>query len=293
MSLNFKYNMTGKKVIPENIRITCEYCGRTIDTATDDHCPSCGAVYDKNVYLQQHKQRQEDLRKMKLERQKLEMEQQKAEVEQRRNAAKTHQSIREGISIFNRVIDTLRRGCMIPVVIAILAVVVLLFAGIYNIFSDEDRIGNTGYETPPTQTTQPAIVETPTEAAFGEKAEMLQYSVVCDKIEVYDYPYQAPQEGFYYARLHLIVANKTAEKLQVPGEMVCQYEKEGYKLQAEENTISSSDLNTRIYYTVIHPDSAAEGWVYFEVPVGADLILKYDEYVTIHIPAEHCPAAEE
>ena len=61
MSLNFKYKPTGKQVIPENIRITCEYCGRTIDTATDDHCPSCGAVYDANAHLQEHKRRQEEL----------------------------------------------------------------------------------------------------------------------------------------------------------------------------------------------------------------------------------------
>ena len=76
MSLNFKYNLIGKKVIPENLRITCEYCGRTIDTSTDDHCPSCGAVYDANAHLQEHKRRQEELRKMKLERKQLEMEQQ-------------------------------------------------------------------------------------------------------------------------------------------------------------------------------------------------------------------------
>lgn len=286
MSLNFKYNLIGKKVIPENLRITCEYCGRTIDTATDDHCPSCGAVYDANAHLQEHKRRQEELRKMKLERKQLEMEQQKAAIQTERN-------IREGLSIVRRVLDTLRRGCMIPVILVILIAVIFLFVGIFRIFSITDSGSNTGYETPPAQTTQPQIQETPTEVAFNEKADMLRYSVICDKMEEYHYPWAAPQEGFYYVRLHLIVANKGEEKLQVPEEMLCQYEKDGYKLQAEENTIRSEDLNTRINLTNIHPDSAAEGWVYYEVPLDTDLILKYDEYITIRIPAESLSVVAE
>ena len=164
---------------------------------------------------------------------------------------------------------------------------------IFRIFSITDSGSNTGYETPPAQTTQPQIQETPTEVAFNEKADMLRYSVICDKMEEYHYPWAAPQEGFYYVRLHLIVANKGEEKLQVPEEMLCQYEKDGYKLQAEENTIRSEDLNTRINLTNINPDSAAEGWVYYEVPLDTDLILKYDEYITIRIPAESLSVVAE
>lgn len=293
MSLNFKYKPTGKQVIPENIRITCEYCGRTIDTATDDHCPSCGAVYDANAHLQEHKRRQEELRKMKLERQQMEMKRQKMEMEQQQAAIRAERNVREGFSIVRRVLNTLRKGCMIPVILVILIAVLFLFVGIFKIFSATGNEGNTGYETPPTQVTQPEITEVPTEVTFGEKAEMIGYSVVCDKMEVYHYPWSDPKEGFYYVRLHLIVANKGEEKLQIPGEMLCQYEKGGYKLQAEENTIRSEDLNTRINLISVHPDSAAEGWVYYEVPLDTDLILKYDEYITVHIPADSLSVTEE
>lgn len=300
MSLNFKYNMVGKKVTKENLRITCEYCGRTIDTAQDDHCPSCGAVYDTNKALLEHRKRQEEQRRLQRERQQQEAKQRQLKMEQERNAAQTQRVINSGISAFNRVLGIFRRGCLVPVITVVIIGMVLGLMIIFAFLDKDNAHTGTGYETEPT-TTQlvPAPEDVPTEVNFGETAEMLDYTVLCDRMEVYDYPYRAPKEGFYYAKFHFIVVNNGDDKHYVPGEMLCQYEKDGYKLQASECTVRAEDLGTRIGFTTIYPDSAAEGWVYHEVPKDTDLMLKYNNLVTIRIPAdsltvpENAPAQEE
>ena len=98
-----------------------------------------------------------------------------------------------------------------------------------------------------TEATPAPIVETPTEVGFNESAELIQYSVICDKVEEYYYLYDKPQEGFRYLRMHLIITNKTDEDFYVWDSMKCTYMKGDYEINAEANTIHSSDLSTKIY----------------------------------------------
>jgi hypothetical protein len=134
--------------------------------------------------------------------------------------------------------------------------------------------GNSNHNNDATQ--EEVIVETPVEVGFNEKAELIQYSVLCDKIEDYRMNWNDPKEGFGFVRLHLVITNKTQNNLKVWDAMRCTYLK-------NENYIDADTLNgdERIYGKTIKPGSTADGWVYFEIPYGADIKLYCGEYVTI------------
>lgn len=286
MSNNFKYTREMERDPQQDTRIACEYCGGLIDTATDSHCRSCGGTYMHNSQYRQLRKTNLEDKKLEMEDKKLEMEEKRLEMAERQAAMKRNQQIQDSTAVFSKI---LRFGCLIPVILMVLFFTVIVVTGLF-MYIRGDLNDN---PVQPIPSTEAPIVETPTEVGFKESAEMIQYSVICDKMEEYDYPWREPKNGFYYVKLHLIVTNKSDEKWLVPAEMLCQYEKDGYLLQAIVNTIRSDDLDTKIYNTAVFPGSSAEGWVYFEVPLDTDLILRYDENVTIRIDAQNCDMLED
>jgi len=194
-----------------------------------------------------------------------------------------------------------RRPSKAPVLAVSICIIAVAMIFIVSVYSNIRQYTEISYWTDPDFEESEEVVETeaplepveePVTVGFGESADLNQYSVVCDKMEEYYYPWQDPIEGFYYVKLHLVVTNHSDEEMEVSRDIICQYEENGYAMQAQENTIRSEDLNTKIYYNIMSPGSSTQGWVYYEVPLNTDLILKYDEYITIHVASENCVMLE-
>ena len=258
-----------------HIKITCEHCGCIIDISEGNVCENCGAVHDSSKHIQQYNDMQRKMNKLKIETAEAELEGIRLS-----NARKKQQLY----SSKNKKKSTVKTILKIWIAMAV-SIMVLSTIGL---FLSGDWRTSYEYSSETIIEAEPEIVETPTEVSFGETAELIQYSVICDKVEQYDYPWTKPKEGFYYVNIHIIVSNKTDKTRYAPrdDDMICRYIDNGYTMAAERCTISSNDLGTKISYNTIDKQSSTAGSVYYEVPLNTDLIFVYDDYVTINIPAE-------
>ena len=259
------------------MRIQCEYCGALIDVKEDDTCPNCGATFDKNSRLHDMMQEEKEssrLKKeeiqLKLESQRLQNEKTRFENELRRKKAATHRTYS-------------KHQKTAAIVIPILAAGIFLSVGVECASNMVAELEN---YTPPT--TEPIVIETPVEVSFGEKASTSTYSVVCDKVEEYYYPWAQPLEGYKYVGVHLVVSNITNEEILSDEPVMCSYKNGEFLMQAEKPTIRSEDWGTKLRNAYIAPSNSIMGKVYFTVPVDADLIVQYGDYITINIPADAC-----
>ena len=251
------------------MQVTCEYCGGMIDITKNHTCPNCGASFDENEQMKKllnEEKEKERLRKeeiqLRMESQRLQNERARVENEIRRKTVKPRKANKRIIMIVG-------------------AIIILSVLG--SILSEPlPDVSSIPIET------EPVIVETPVEVKFGETASTSTYSVVCDQFEEYYYAWDAPPEGFKYIRVHFIVTNIIEKEIFSDEGIVGSYYQNGYLTQAERPTIHSEDLDTRIRDAYIAPNNSIQGWVYFTVPVDADLILKYGDYITINVDAKHC-----
>lgn len=258
----------------KHLKVTCDHCGCAIDPDNHSVCPKCGASYDRHKLVERYNELQDEMNEIHVETARAELESLKID-----NARKRQQMNNN----YNRQNYTPKPRKTSPVVITIVVFVcIVVFAAIFGAIRDmSDTMGDNKPNV--TEATPAPIVETPTEVGFNESAELIQYSVICDKVEEYYYPYDKPQEGFRYLRMHLIITNKTDKDFRVWESMKCTYMKGDYEINAEANTIHSSDLNTKIYRKNVPAHASAEGWVYFEVPADTNIKLYCGEYVTINL----------
>lgn len=259
------------------MRIQCEYCGAFIDVRKDDACPNCGATFDKNSRLHQIMQAekenaeiQKEETKLRLEGQRLQNERTRIENEIRRQKATAGNPQVKQKKFVSGIIVLIAAGIF-------LSVCARVFSGTTEVM--ENHI-------PPV--TEASVVEVPVEVSFGEKASTSTYSVVCDAVEEYDYPWESPQEGYQYVGIHFIVTNISEKEILSDEPVLCSYKNGDYLVQAENPTIRTEDLDTKLRKAYIAPAYSIMGKVYFTVPEDTDLIVKYGDYITIHIPAGTC-----
>lgn len=259
------------------MRIQCEYCGALIDVKEDDTCPNCGATFDKNSRLHDMMQEEKESARLKKEEMQLKLESQRLQNEKTR----VENEIRR--QKVKRTRPKNRNATIAVVICCIFAASIFVSAAIEAFYEVGKEIGE---YTPPT--TEPVVVEVPVEVSFGEKASTSTYSVVCDKVEEYYYPWTQPQEGYKYVGVHLVVSNITNEEIFSDESVMCSYKNGEFLMQAEKPTIRSEDLGTKLDKAYISPGNSIMGKIYFTVPVDADLIVKYGDYITINIPADVC-----
>ena len=258
----------------KHLKVTCDHCGCAINPDTHSVCPKCGASYDRHKLVERYNELQDEMNEIHVETARAELESLKID-----NARKRQQMTNN----YNRQNYTPKSRKTSPVVITIIIFVcIFVFATIFGVIRDMSDAMNDNKPNV-TEATPAPIVETPTEVGFNESAELIQYSVICDKVEEYYYPWDAPQEGFRYLKMHLIITNKTDKDFRVWESMKCTYMKGDYEINAEANTVHSSDLSTKIYRKNVPAHASAEGWVYFEVPADTNIKLYCGEYVTINL----------
>ena len=260
----------------KHLKTTCDHCGCAIDPEIHSACPKCGAAYDRSKHVERYNELQDQMNQIKVDTAEAELESLKLDNARKRQQLQNNQNNR-----YHSEPIVKRKNYPLVIVLVIIGLLSIGFisasVGVIN-----DVMGEINSERV-TEATPAPIVETPTEVGFNESAELIQYSVICDKVEEYYYLYDKPQEGFRYLRMHLIITNKTDEDFYVWDSMKCTYMKGDYEINAEANTIHSSDLNTKIYRKNVPAHASAEGWVYFEVPADTNIKLYCGEYVTMNL----------
>ena len=259
-------------------KISCDYCGAIIDILTDDVCPNCGAPFGKSKHIKELQDSYRRMRNMELEMKEAELERIRLDNSRKRRSVTYGEKAKKNQ---RRIVRITLFTIIALIVISVLIPAIALTAATKEYMRDE-------WEGAVEATEEP-IIEDPVTVSFNEAAELNNYSVICDAAEEYYYPWDKADDGYYYIKLHLIVANKSDKDLYVPAEneIICSYNKNGYDVSAEINVISADHLSTRIYRNLAQPGYSTEGWVYFEVPLGAELKLAYDELVTIKISPEN------
>lgn len=267
------------------MQLKCEYCGAEVDTKNDKVCPFCGGSYEGNKEYEEKRAREEESKRIIMERRKLDLEQRRNEIEedrieQRRYATRLHReqhSARAG------------RSLAYFFIIVIISFILMSFFSIFTSMHAFDFIG-ADFSTPevwdaPQDTYVSEDAEEveylpeedePVTVNFNEVAETSEYTIKCDGFEVIDrYPFE-PAKNHQYVTFHFVVENVSDDRLDVDETIDCLVD--GimcqYQFDSERNEIPR----------YINKGITGAGNICFEVPINAEAFdIKYGEYVTIHI----------
>ena len=279
------------------MQITCEYCGGIIDIKEDKVCPLCGASLEKNKQrakiLAEEQARKDE--KKEMEKQRLRMIQEEAKLRAEGQRLQNQKYMTE--------VEKLRKTkgkepflpslgkIILTLIITAGVVFIFIFGSTIKLISDEmERRAENPIETTISET-EPEIVDVPVEASFNELASTSTYSIICDSVEEYQY-YGVPQEGYKHIAMHFVITNISDKIITTDEPLYCSYEYNGFLIQADKPTVPTSVWNTMLEKTKLQPNGSAMGKVYFTVPVDADLIVTYGDYITLNIPADACQPYE-
>lgn len=275
------------------MQITCEFCGGIIDVKEDKVCPLCGASLENNkqrAKLLAEEQAHKDEKK-EMEKQRLRMIQEEAKLRaegQRLQNQKYMQEVEKlrkekGKKLLLPIIGK----SILALIITAGVVIIFIFGATMKLISEElERMDATTATEAPVPETEP-FVETPVEVSFNEVAATSKYSVVCDSVEEYQY-YGEPQEGYKHVAMHFVITNLSDEIITSDESLICSYDYNGFLVQAEKPNVPTSVWQLMLEKEKINPNNSVMGNVYFTVPVDADLIVTYGDYVTMNIPASAC-----
>lgn len=272
------------------MQLKCEYCGAEVDTKKDKVCPFCGGSYDGNKEYEEKRAREEESKRIIMERRKLELEQRKREALEgtdigKRSQASPHYSVPKQEPQHNILGGVVKRMIIMFVMVFILMIVSSAYVSIRSLdFLKDDYSSPNVWNSPEDEEVTEGPVEVeyvekediPVTVDFNEVAETSKYTIKCDNFEVIDrYPFE-PAKDYQYVTFHFVVENISDDRLDtdetidclVDG-IMCQYQ-----FDTERNEIPR----------YINKGIAGAGNICFEVPIAAESFdIKYGEYVTIHI----------
>lgn len=249
------------------MKISCEYCGTQFETEVAHICPNCGASFDKNRIVEEKRTAENTKSRIEMERKRVELENRKIETERNRN---TLHFMQQGIEVAKAV----KIGCAIPIICFVLIIIVGTVMGIVEVVSQNDSNNpSSSYED---YDNTPEVIETPVTVNFNEVGETSKYAVMCDSYEIIDrYPFE-PTMGYEYVTFHLIVENKSDERLETEQAIDCLAD----GIMCEERW----DNNRLSLPGYINKGIKGAGYICFEVPINTVCFdIKYGDYITIHI----------
>lgn len=245
------------------MKITCEYCGAQFDTAVAKKCPNCGASFNDNDELAAKISHENKKAQPELEKEAIELERRKIENAQKSSIIRLEQQEA-------RIGKIVKIGCAAPVICAAIIWVIFMAVGFLSLSTGSNSSDNHHSTT----VTQPA--ETPVTVGLNETAQTLKYTVVCDKFEVIERGVFTPTEGYQYMSFHLVVENKSEERINIESAVDCVAD--GIACTAR------FDSERKHLPKYLNKGTKTDGNICFEVPIGAKSFdIKYGDYVTIHI----------
>ncbi len=250
------------------MKIFCEYCGAQFESEVANFCPACGAAFSDNDQIEHKLQHQKQLDRLEIEEQEMDLRERQAQIDT------IHRRNRSANSA-----EKMSRGCL-GAFIACGVIIVLTGVGlaVLQVFSEmETEREERKTDTAAIAEAQPEEVDVPVSAGFNEYAQTVNYSVICDSIEIVDrYPFE-PTEGYEYVSFHLLVKNTSTEEIETTNDIIC---------------LADGIITTYTWHTdrkempeiALPVGVSAEGYICFEVPVDAEQFeLRYGDYVTIYI----------
>lgn len=266
------------------MKVKCEYCGAHFNTLKHTSCPSCGATLEGNDDLQEELAKQREIDQLNIQDIENRIERERLANEAERQRQENGWYTKRPVTTTNVQPKKKRSWASVWIIIIILFFV---FSSMISVLLEKfEEIDKTHHDSNKNiQATE--IQEIHVSTFFGNKANTGKVAVSCVEAEEYYYPWTKPAAGNKYIRYRIVVENVYDKKISVGSDVICTYTNdEGNTIQADVPTISSDDLGTRLRNASLIPGAATEGWVYFEVPENADVMLYYGEYVAISVSHE-------
>ena len=250
------------------MKVTCEYCESVVDAEKNDTCPNCGAPLADSRKAKEAELREAQKKKEAYER---EAREKQHKLEQERIEAERGKMILDAVTNVTgrahsvRNSRTLKAGCLIPiVVIALIIILSIAFSVIRQISggSVDDLLSGVVTEKFSDYEETEAVPEK-VEVNFGEKAVTPMYTVV--------------QKGYRYVAVHLVLTNNLSEEesLNEKTDFVVNGIAQDSRFLSGYKRISSSPVTAGL---------SIDGYLIFEIPTNITTAqLKYGDYVTINI----------
>ena len=243
------------------MKLFCEFCGSTINTEVDNKCPHCGADFSQNQHVQDYHNFHNSI---EYQKEQYNLQQEYLETERIKNRIKTEKSI-------NATNKVMRIGCLIPIIIFILAITCVVIISIIPEFYSEPTT---------TTTTATEYIEPYHKVVLGETVETRNYKLVCDKWEYYNPNSYAIVDGEKYIRFHFIFTN-TTDKTIMDDEEIYIYDSNGNTCSTQAS-ISNELRNERLLSQQVPAGKPHSGWIYLIVPEGENAItITYGENIEI------------
>lgn len=265
--------------------LKCEYCGAELDTKEDEVCPFCGGSYEHNKEYEEKRAREEESKRIIMERRKLNLEQRKNEIEQENIAIERHQSRAHNKRQLGGVVRKTQLIIFIAALIFVISGTFSMFGSMLpmRLMKDNFIDSNVREEMPVADVSNEDITNATTETAdvpvtvnFNETATTSKYTIMCDSFEVIDCSPFEPTEGYQYVTFHFILENISDDTLITESTMDCLADGIMCTWQFDDDR---KDIPVSINKGI-----KAAGDVCYEVPINAKAFdIKYGDYVTIHI----------
>ena len=284
------------------MKIRCENCGVYFDLDQDKTCPRCGSIPSPEHILVQRKDEIE-AKKAAYEVERLEAMLAEADLrEQRANAEREKvASAQKNREANEKITKGIKIGCLIPVILialmVIAGVVIGVFQGLRSVQTSEQEKAGTSQPGPIVIEVEESSEEQFVEVSFGERAELSDRAIICEKIENYTYPWGSPKHGFKLIRLYFRIENTSSGDIDQDysaDDLVCLFDYDGAVYEAEHPTIESEYLSEKLSWKRISAGASKGGWAWFEVPEDFDeLRIRFGDHVLIHVPGSLNPVAQE
>lgn len=254
------------------MKVRCQYCNNVFDLNENSKCPECGAeINQKDI---------EEYKKLEYREKLIEIEQKELDI--RKNEHKLEKDKR----IYNEQIKQKKaqKNFISIYIVVIIFLFVIIPVGGFLISVASDTINT--YEEISQKKEEPVDVETV--VSFNEKAQMLQYSIICDKAEewVYDTDdaikkYCQPKEGYKHMRFHFIIENTSDKTYYDRKDFIVStdgFECEKIGILTDEANASMLDDGE------LSAGLKKQGYIYREIPKDAkEIKIQYGEHVTINV----------
>lgn len=248
------------------MKIFCKFCGASIDTNVHSVCPNCGASLIDDKQVQDYQNYKNNI---EYEEEQIRIQKQREDLEQERLQTERLQSRVRAEKSANNVARATRIGCLIPVIIGVLAIISVIVLTI---------LGSSGFTLDTTEPTETVYVEPHHEAKFNEIVTTKEFTVVLDEWDYYTPNSYAIRDGEKYIKFHFTYTNITDHEIYDDNQIHC-YDEDGRACD-KCYSLSNEDKNEELRMQTVMQGKSCSGWVYYVIPENVqNVTVTYGENV--------------
>ena len=250
------------------MKVKCQYCNSFFNLDKNLKCPVCGGEISQKD-IDEYQEIQKKRESINISQKELDVRKKKYKFEEKIKQEKTRKKI---VSTYLKILFVIFIG--LPILSAAIEVTSEMITQYEEIAEEQNK-----------------PVDVATTVSFNEKAQMVNYSIICDKVENWVYDQKdftqsmaLPKPGYKHVRFHFILENTSDERLY-NYEDVFTVSSEGY--QCDKVLYLTDEANAHKWKSTLDlaPGLKKEGYIYRIFPENAtEANIQYDGLVTINVP---------